>query len=816
MVPLKRVTAVDGYRAQVPCHLREDIQGNPPYLVLWFKEEDSDMPIYTFDARMRSTEDGRHRVAPFLQPRAHLSYLDGVPHLTFDPVRYTDEGLYRCRADYRRAPTSYFNVNLTIVIPPPQPTIREISGLQVGSTAGPVDEGSDLHLTCEVDGGKPMPRVTWWWENRLLNSSDESVSPGVVRSHLHLYNVERKHLMTSLTCQAANTNLTVPEYRSIKIEMNLPPLEVKVEGPKGFLSSGKAYDFQCRVIGSRPAAFIRWWKNGQSLSGPNYITTESDGNVTKSVLTLTVNREDHGKSLDCRAHNPKMSAVPDVHASAILHVTYPPAVNVRFGANLNPEWIKVGDDVYFECNVDANPKFHSLKWLHDGKELSHDPKMGVIVTESTLVIRGIQRRHAGKYECLAENSLGRSNSSPLSLQVQHAPECKPQQASIYGVAPYERINITCDVEANPDTVRFHWRFNSSSAQLTEFPAQDYWSAGTRSTLIYTPRTPMDFGTVVCWASNPVGNQQVPCTFHVVEAGHPDPVSNCSIQNQTDNTFYVECLPGFDGGLKQFFHMDVFDSDTMELKANRTTPIPRFTVKGLEEDLSLLVYVYASNARGKSPITSLEARTPRVMENKMDKEEGRGLTLALTPLVMLLAGGIGAIVLTTAIVLIFLVLRRRQRRSRSRSPQHKHTISEGKRNLNSDPPSDEKNPDIISNINPQGDGNEGSFSAVPLFKNEASASTGFPVSPAEWPLPPGELRTTQGEGLLYTDLTVPRRRSGRSPAQDHMLHHLYQQQQHPATSSPGSVFFAGPDYLQTFEASISKCSGIQLDHTESVV
>lgn len=42
-----------------------------------------------------------------------------------------------------------------------------------------------------------------------------------------------------------------------------------------------------------------------------------------------------------------------------------PVVSLKMGSNLNPEDIKEGDDVYFECNIRANPKAYKLSWYHD-------------------------------------------------------------------------------------------------------------------------------------------------------------------------------------------------------------------------------------------------------------------------------------------------------------------------------------------------------------------------------------------------------------------------------------------------------------------
>lgn len=42
-----------------------------------------------------------------------------------------------------------------------------------------------------------------------------------------------------------------------------------------------------------------------------------------------------------------------------------PQVNLQLGSTLNPDDIKEGDDVYFECHIKANPKENRITWWHD-------------------------------------------------------------------------------------------------------------------------------------------------------------------------------------------------------------------------------------------------------------------------------------------------------------------------------------------------------------------------------------------------------------------------------------------------------------------
>ena len=42
-----------------------------------------------------------------------------------------------------------------------------------------------------------------------------------------------------------------------------------------------------------------------------------------------------------------------------------PMISARLGSILDPEDIKEGTNVYFECSITANPAAYSVSWLHD-------------------------------------------------------------------------------------------------------------------------------------------------------------------------------------------------------------------------------------------------------------------------------------------------------------------------------------------------------------------------------------------------------------------------------------------------------------------
>lgn len=90
---------------------------------------------------------------------------------------------------------------------------------------------------------------------------------------------------------------------------------------------------------------------------------------------------------------------------------------------------------------------------------------------------------------------------------------------MYGAARLEELVVSCEVDANPSAVEFHWLFNNSV--IHEKPVEGSVSSGgggDRSEARYTAFSETDFGTLFCWARNDVGSQLVPCVFHVVPAG----------------------------------------------------------------------------------------------------------------------------------------------------------------------------------------------------------------------------------------------------------------------------------------------------------
>ncbi|KRT78415.1 hypothetical protein AMK59_7471, partial [Oryctes borbonicus] len=247
---------------------------------------------------------------------------------------------------------------------------------------------------------------------------------------------------------------------------------------------------------------------------------------------------------------------------------------------------------------------------------------GTIVSNQSLVLQSVTRSRAGLYTCVGSNQEGDGESNVVQLDVKFAPVCRPGQQKSYGIARQERARIPCELEANPVSgLTFTWKFNNS-AEAVDIPASHIFTDGANSHALYIPMTELDYGTLLCWGRNEIGVQKEPCIYYINPAGKPDPLSNCTILNETAESLQVECSAGFNGGIQQEFIMEVYDAQSRKLVSNVTSRTPLFTVGGLESGLGFDIGLYAANKKGRSEVVRLQAFTLKSAEKHTAKLRNR--------------------------------------------------------------------------------------------------------------------------------------------------------------------------------------------------
>ncbi|XP_022658040.1 uncharacterized protein LOC111249032 isoform X4 [Varroa destructor] len=566
-------TAIEGGSVSLPCTVTPGPEWRSSgsdgdeemALVLWYKD-DIPAPLFTIDARETGgdLQSARQSSLDMLKDRAVFTFgwtsststssIDGFDHreppstpiesmhdvlttvqhagsnsqgsssssvaqLQLEPVRGSDEGEYRCRVDFKRARSINTVVNLRVIVPPGMPVIETTAGVTLqGGLAGPFNEGDPLSLHCYTkDVGRP--RAALFWTGRQGHVIDDSftfdhldTTHSVVRNTLEIGILQREHLLAGFSCQATNNNITEPSKTSITLDLNLKPLDISIQPAPRPLSVGVTAELVCSSSGSRPPAILSWWKGDKQLQA-----TKEDfpkGGLSTSTLSFAPEPEDDGKVLVCRAENPAIAkgatysrrSAAALKRSWTLDVHYTPRVSVSLGGGLRSGEIHEGRDVYLECDIKANPLVHEILWHFNGTTELHTDKD------------------------------------------KDVPRCRnPSERRVYGVDIHETAQIWCDLDADPiENIHFSWAFNNSQqgkrADLSSLASAGAHRAS-RAMINYKPLTEQDYGELVCFGRNEVGEQVEPCVYHIVAAAIPDPPRNCSQVNATENGLTVECSEG---------------------------------------------------------------------------------------------------------------------------------------------------------------------------------------------------------------------------------------------------------------------------------
>ncbi|XP_076044776.1 neural cell adhesion molecule 1-like [Oratosquilla oratoria] len=594
------IQVIAGERVELPCPQQPKFANDEPILVLWYRTSNT-TPIYSYDARSGTFDKGmRWADMNVLGMRSYFTLSKDPPVLTIDPSVPEDEGSYTCRFDYNQSPTSYHKVILKVIVLPGSPHII-MGGREVIGIVGPLNLDSRLKMICRSWGGHPSPSLTWWHEGRMLESQMSVVDKGrELGVEARLTNIVTRSLHnTILKCHASNTNLTTPLVASVTIRVLLEPLFVRILGESSPVSAGSTAQFVCQSAGSNPPASLTWWRGNEQLTDTQH-SVLNNGNTTNAVLTLTPGMDDDGQEITCKAENTDIAHTPSWDRRT-LDVYYVPAVKVVLAEPKDKFFVTEGDHVTLQCLVRANPSVHRIDWFHNGKLLSSNVSAGVLLRGPSLSLVSIERFRSGHYVCAAENLEGRGTSDSWNLTIRYAPVCTRRRFRTQGIAMGAQALVRCHVEALPKEVSFAWSLNVSG-HMTDISDHSIKNEGLISTVLYTPSTPTSYGTLLCWATNAVGQQREPCEIRIVPAGPPDAPSNCSILNQTGRALRVECVEGFDGGLPQHFILEAWLEN--KLLANISSEFPDLEV--LDWKSGALLKVRAVNAMGISKPVILQA------------------------------------------------------------------------------------------------------------------------------------------------------------------------------------------------------------------
>ncbi|MBN3289859.1 CEAM5 protein, partial [Polypterus senegalus] len=208
----------------------------------------------------------------------------------------------------------------------------------------------------------------------------------------------------------------------------------------------------------------------------------------------------------------------------VLDVHFPP-FNTTAILNLTNQ-IMEGDWAALTCNSSANPTANYSWFKMNGTAGS------LMASQQELIIEAVTPIDSGGYYCEARNSLGKQNSTVVSLEVINAPKNTGIIANTStDILEGSTVNLQCTSNANPVSNYTWFKVNGSSELLTSF--------GQNLTIKTVSRS--DNGVYLCRAQNGFGHGNSSVTLNVQYAPkNTGIIANTSTDILEGSTVNLQC------------------------------------------------------------------------------------------------------------------------------------------------------------------------------------------------------------------------------------------------------------------------------------
>ncbi|KAM6946453.1 kin of IRRE-like protein 3 isoform 1-T1 [Aplochiton taeniatus] len=237
--------------------------------------------------------------------------------------------------------------------------------------------GQPVTLPCSIPG---YHGVVLWVKDHLALGVGRDLSGypryTVIGDHSsgeHHLRIQRVDLTDDAVfeCQAIQAAM---RSRPARLTVLVPPEDPVISGgPVVSLRAGDPLNLTCHADSAKPAASIKWIRNGEDLHGATYTKTPLQDRRRESAVStlyLSAANIETGQQIVCKAFNKATSASGKM-TSVTIDIQHLPLVNL----SVDPQPILEGNLVKFHCSAKANPPVTQYRWAKGGsviKEVSGD------------------------------------------------------------------------------------------------------------------------------------------------------------------------------------------------------------------------------------------------------------------------------------------------------------------------------------------------------------------------------------------------------------------------------------------------------------
>jgi len=306
-------------------------------------------------------------------------------------------------------------------------------------------------------------------------------------------------------------------YATLAVHIPPEPPQI-VQGTHLVTTEDREVELECQSRGGKPASEIIW------LDGDGNVITDNveifkevlpDGKRTnvKSVLKLSPKKEYHDKNITCQAQN----VAERSPRSASLHMTvkYAPKVTIT----LEQEKIVELQSIKLSCHADANPSDVVYKWYINNEIAYGDYSTQLTIATASRDLNG------AVVKCEVSNAVGKSEDTQ-TLDVNYGPIITERPGNIEADIG-SNVTLKCGVSGNP-TPEVTWMFEDSRRVLSTGPAYTFWMSSDMA------------GKYTCRARVP-GFKETSADSYVLLKGPPSVTSKRIQFGLEGDTVRIECV-----------------------------------------------------------------------------------------------------------------------------------------------------------------------------------------------------------------------------------------------------------------------------------
>ncbi|KAL9915607.1 nephrin isoform X2 [Glossina fuscipes] len=325
------------------------------------------------------------------------------------------------------------------VLYPPSPPL--LTGYNDGDV---IISGSVKKLQCSSLGGNPPPNLTWYKNDKKLNTMSKVQDSKITSELTILVNASDNNAIYK--CEIQSSAIEIPLFATKTLSIHFPPETVKITVEPKNLVPGTRAKLICDSSSSNPPAKVSWWKDGIPVEGVNLSNKPGlwGGSVTTLEIYVNITQDLDGIVYTCQSNNEILQR--SVHETISLDILYPP----KFDNTQTNTYVGIeGEPLHIELHASGNPMAMTYTWTKDGLPILSNGIQGQRISSDgpVLNISRISRNDAGSYICEAMNSQG-TTIMEVQLVVEYPPHIESVSEGASFV-PGEDAVLACSIMARP-------------------------------------------------------------------------------------------------------------------------------------------------------------------------------------------------------------------------------------------------------------------------------------------------------------------------------------------------------------------------------